>query len=198
MAKGVKTHKERSEQTIQSVLEIAEAQFASLGYNGVATESVVEAAGLTRGALYHHFGSKQGLFEAVVERVQTRLAGAVARESGQQEDPWQAFVAGCFTWLEHVTKPEVQTILLIDAPAVLGWERWQAIDSEHGSRLLKEAISELVGTGEIAPPAEEALFHLLNGAMNQAALWVAQSPQPEEALEEAKQTLRVLLGGLRQ
>lgn len=98
--------------------------------------------------------------------------------------------------LEYATKPEIQQILLIDAPAVLGWERWQELDDEAGSSLLKEGIRELKQTGIIRVASVDALLHLLNGAMNEAALWVAQSTKPKQSLKEAKATLKMLLSGL--
>ena len=194
MSKSSKSQEERSQETIAAVLDVAEKHFAELGYGGVSTETMVEEAGLTRGALYHHFGNKQGLFEAVVRRIQMGLAEAITA-SQNQVDPWQAFLEGCFVWLELATQPQTQRILLIDAPAVLGWERWQELDGDYGSRLLREGIHDLIASGIVKVKSEDALFHLMNGAMNQAALWIAQSPKPERALQEAKATLKALLEG---
>lgn len=192
-----RTQKERSEHTTSSVLEIAQKHFADLGYSGVSTETMLGEAGLTRGALYHHFGNKQGLFEAVVKHIQTELVEAVLVNSRKEADPWKSFIAGCNAWLEQATKPETQKILLIDAPSVLGWERWQKLDGEAGARLLREGIQSLKKAGLIKMTSEDALLHLLNGAMNEAALWVAQSSKPKQALKEAKVTLAALLEGIR-
>ena len=192
-----RTQKERSEKTTEKVLATAEKHFAELGYAGVSTDALVQEVELTRGALYHHFGSKQGLFEAVAERVQRRVAAAIERETAATDDPWQGFLAGCFAWLDAVTERAPQRILLIDAPAVLGWERWLALDARHGSKLLREGIEELVAANLIEVESKDALLHLLNGAMNQAALWVAQSAQPERTLEEVRGTLGRVLEGLK-
>ena len=116
-----KTKKERSEQTINAVLEVAEKHFAEYGYAQVSTDALVQEIGLTRGALYHHFGSKQGLFEAVVERIHQKAASAISQTA---TDDWEGFVNGCLAWLEVATDPTTQRILLLDAPAVIGWERW--------------------------------------------------------------------------
>ena len=99
--------------------------------------------------------------------------------------------------MDAVTDPATQRVLLVDAPAVLGWTRWLELDAQHGSRLLEEGTEELFFAEVVAVSSREALLHLLNGAMNQAALWVAQSPQPERALEEAKEVLREILEGLK-
>ena len=187
----------RSKKTVQKVLDVAEKQFSSLGYTSVGTDALLQDVGLTRGALYYHFGSKQGLFEAVVNRVQETIAAEVRRETDLVTDPWQRFVVGCFTWLDSITNVARQQILLIDAPAVLGWERWLEFDAKHGSQTLAEGLTELVEAGIVEISSTEAMLHLLNGAMNQAALWVAQSPQPEQALVEAKKALERLLSSLK-
>ena len=192
-----RTQQERSGKTTKKVLEVAEKHFAELGYAAVSTDALVYEVGLTRGALYHHFGNKQGLFEAVVERLQKRVGEAVEHETAAVDDAWQRFLAGCFAWLDAVTDRAALQILLIDAPAVLGWERWLEFDARHGSRLLREGIEELMTEGVLEISFEDALLHLLNGAMNQGALWVAQSPRPEQTLGEVKEVLRSVLEGLR-
>ena len=192
-----RTQQERSEETVVKVLEVAERHFAELGYAAVSTDALVQEVGLTRGALYHHFGNKQGLFGAVVERLQKRVAEAIERETAAVDDGWQRFLAGCSAWLDAVTDRAALQILLVDAPAVLGWERWLAFDARHGSRLLREGIEELAADGVLEVSSKDALLHLLNGAMNQGALWVAQSPQPERTLEEVKEVLERVLEGLK-
>lgn len=192
-----RTQGERSAKTVQHVLEVAEQHFAATGYEATSTEALVREAGLTRGALYHHFGSKQGLFGAVVQNVQRRLAGAVAAASGDDRDLWAAFVGGCHAWLEAATEPSVRRILLLDAPAVLGWRRWLELDMAGGGRLLREGLAELAADGTLGDVQPEALTQLLNGALNQAALWVAHSDDREGSLWAAKTTLDQLLEGLR-
>ena len=196
MSKRV-TNEVRSKRTIERVLTVAEKQFSDLGYASVATDALIREVGLTRGALYYHFGSKQGLFEAVVDRVHEAVAAEIRRETAGIDDPWTRFVAGCFTWLDRMTDAARQRILLIDAPAVLGWQRWLEFDAKHGSQTLAEGLTELVAAGVVEVSSEEALLHLLSGAMNQAALWVAQSPQPDEALKEVKNALERLLNSLK-
>lgn len=197
MARQGKAQDQRSAATISHVLGVAEKHFAKFGYEATSTEALVQEAGLTRGALYHHFGSKKGLFEAVVRVVQGRLAHAVATASTEAQEPWAAFVGGCRAWLKASTEPTTRQILLLDAPAVLGWERWLALDTEGAAQLLREGITDLADGDLIDATDQEALVQLLNGAMNQAALWVAYAPERDTALVVATITLERLLAGLR-
>lgn len=197
MTQSGRTQSARSAATINHVLSVAERHFTASGYEATSTEALVKEAGLTRGALYHHFGSKRGLFEAVVKIVQGRLARAVAEASSNEKDPWVAFSNGCQAWLDVATEPSIRRILLLDAPVVLGWEHWLVLDMEGGGRLLHDGIAELLAHGLIDAPSREALTQLLNGAMNQAALWVAGAADREAALAAAKATLERLLLGLR-
>ena len=193
MSQRRKTQDERSAETTTRVLEVAERHFATHGYEGTSTEALVAEAGLTRGALYHHFGSKQGLFEAVVRSLQERLARAVV-DKADVRDPWEALVAGSRAWLETATAPEVRRILLLDAPSVVGWERWLALDEGGGGRLLREGVATLVAEGRLEIADPEALVHLLNGALNQLALWVSAAEDRKAALKAADEALmRVLL-----
>ncbi len=189
-----KTKKERSEHTINAVLEIAEKHFAEYGYAQISTDALVQEIGLTRGALYHHFGSKQGLFEAVLERIHQRSANAIQETA---TDDWEGFVTGCLAWLEVATDPATQRILLLDAPAVIGWQRWLEIDAKYGSKLLLEGIEHLIKTKVIDFPSATALLHLINGAINQTALWVVQSKQPKQRKKEAREALVELLNRLK-
>ena len=190
-----KTHKERSEETTEKVLVAAQKHFAELGYAGVSTDALVQEVGLTRGALYHHFGSKQGLFEAVAERVHEEIAEKIERRSATTDDLWEQLTLGCFAWLDEITDETVQRILLLDAPAILGWDAWLELD-RHGLGELRKGVNALSEAQLLNVPCE-ALLHLLNGAMNQAALWVAQSPNPQQALADVKETLSAILEGLR-
>ena len=198
MVRQKKAQSVRSTATISHVLGVAEKHFARFGYEATSTEALVKDAGLTRGALYHHFGSKKGLFEAVVRVIQGRLVQAVAKASTEAQEPWTAFISGCRAWLEAATEPTTRQILLLDAPAVLGWERWLALDTEGAAQELREGLKGLAEGGLIdATTDQEALMQLLNGAMNQAALWVAYAPERGVALVAATATLERLLVGLR-
>jgi AcrR family transcriptional regulator len=181
------------EATTRRLLEIARVHFTKYGYAQTATEKIVEEAGVTRGALYHHFGSKEGLFKAVVEVVQQDVAAQIEKAVSKSKDPWEQLLVGCKTFLTASMDADIQQIMLLDAPAVLGFETWREIDSQNSMRLLQESIQELVKKKIIQTPSAEAFTHLLSGAMNEAALWVARSKNPKQTLVEATKTLEHLL-----
>jgi len=187
---------EEAEETSQRIIAIATRHFATHGYASTSLEAVVQEAGVTRGALYHHFDGKQGLFEAVIRKIQAAIAERTALGSQNAETLWAGFIAGCHAWLAAASDPAVQKILIVDAPAVLGWERWLAMDAEGGASLLRAGLEELRTEKVILDRSTDALFHLLNGAMNQAVLWIARSAEPQRALAEAQTTLEQLLHGL--
>jgi AcrR family transcriptional regulator len=201
MARPVRLPKAvQADQTTRKLLAIARARFAEHGYAGTGTEDLVQAAGLTRGALYHHFGSKEGLFRAVVDDVQRavgeRVEAAAARAAGERAGLWDQFVAGCRAFLAASLDPQVQRIMLVDAPAVLGWDVWREMDSQYSLRSLKDVLAALSEEGVIASRSTDAVAHLLSGAMNEAALWIARAPSPKRALAEATAALELLLGAL--
>ncbi|HMQ56861.1 MAG TPA: TetR/AcrR family transcriptional regulator, partial [Anaerolineae bacterium] len=105
---------------------------------------------------------------------------------------------GCQGFLAACMDPQLQQIVIIDAPAVLGWEMWRQIDSKHGLNDLKQALRDLSEAGLIKPLPLEALAHLLSGAMNEAVLWIAQAERPDQALGEATEALNTLLAALRE
>lgn len=184
------------EATMQKLIDFAREFFTRYGYAQTATEDLVREAGVTRGALYHHFGSKEGLFKAVLEDVQREIAERIDAASAS-DDLWEQLRVGCRVFLEASLDPHVQRILLIDAPAVLGWEVWRAMDADNSMRLLHTLLSELVATQQITPLPVDALTHLLSGAMNEAALWIARASNQHAALDAAVLTLERLLDGLR-
>lgn len=189
---------EQSEATIARFIEVATAQFSQHGYSHASTEEIVRLVGVTRGALYHHFGSKEGLFHVVVDAVQQDIAGRVLQAAtAAAPDPWRQLTEGCKAYLTTCLDPQIQRIILIDAPAVLGWETWREIDSLYATQMLKESLLILNRRGRIKPAPVEALTHLLAGAMTEAALWIAQSENAEEALDQAVAGLESLLSGLK-
>lgn len=187
----------QTEATTARLIEVATAAFARDGYAHAATEAIVAQANVTRGALYHHFGSKQGLFKAVLEHVQREVGMRVEESVAGVDDPWEALITGSRAFLKASLDPQVQRIMLTDAPAVLGWSVWRALDAEHSMRSLGEALEALASAGSLPTLPLQALTHLLSGAMNEAALWITQSPDPERALADASTALDALLAGLR-
>jgi AcrR family transcriptional regulator len=193
-----KTQAERSETTREALIAAARRLFAERGYAAVGTEEIVRAAGVTRGALYHHFDDKRGLFEAVYERVEEELSRRIAEGAlaGGAEDPLRAMRAGARQFLKTATEPEAQRIVLLDGPSVLGWDRWREIAAEHGLGLIEASVAAAIEAGAIERRPVRPLSHMLMGALDEAAMLVARSDQPERALAEVSETLDGLLTGL--
>lgn len=184
------------EATAEAFVTEARTLFAAHGYAAVTPAQIVAAVGKTKGALYHHFGSKAGLFRAVVEQVQRDVARRVESAANRHDDPWDQLVAGCEAFLATASDPEVQRILLIDAPAALGWHEWRAIDEASSGLLLTDVLTILVDRGVIPPQPVEPLARLLSGAMNEAAVWLAGTGRPSD-LADTIAALGRLLSGLR-
>lgn len=193
-----RTQAERSEATRAALIDAARPLFAERGYAGVGAEEIVRAAGLTRGALYHHFGGKRDLFEAVYERLEAELAQRIAEGAlgGGATDPLAAMRAGAEMFLRACTEPDVQRIVLLDGPSVLGWDRWREIAAEHGLGLIEATLRAAVEAGAIAEQPVAPLAHVLMGALDEAAMLVARAEDPELMRAEVGRTLDSLLAGL--
>ena len=189
--------REDSEATARLILAQARALFAQRGYAGVSLEEVALASAVTRGAVYHHFASKKGLFEAVATLAQQRVAAAVVVAAESTKDPWEGLSKGCQAFLSASLSDESRQILLIDAPSVLGWNSWRRQDAEASGAHLSETIEELAEAGAISIRSVASATALLSGAMNEAALCIAQSPKPTEAMDDVLGDLFSLMDGLR-
>lgn len=188
---------ERSEATQRSLVEAARDLFASEGYSDTQLDDVVRAAGVTKGALYHHFEGKAALFRAVFEHEQGRLAKMVSEAYHRQRDPWKGFAAGCRALLEAQLDPRVQRITLLDAPAVLGWEQKREIESRYCLRLVKQGLQEAMAAGEIAPRPIEPIAHLVVGAVCEGSMMVARADDQRAAAKRLLTELRLLLDAFR-
>lgn len=150
--------------------------FAARGFAETGTEAVVRAAGVTRGALYHQFADKTALFAAAFEVVAAEVRARIEREAEASAGSVGALVAGSIAFLDAATDPAIRRIYLVDGPAVLGWAAWREIDARHGMASLSEGVAAALA----GPPARagdaEALTHLLSGALDALALWVADDP----------------------
>ena len=189
---------ERSEATRAALIEAARPLFAERGYAAVGTEEIVRAAGVTRGALYHHFDGKRELFEAVYVQIEVELAERIASgalRSGAAA-PLEAMRAGAEMFLEACTVPEVQQVVLLDGPSVLGWDRWREIGAEHGLGLIEATLQAGVDAGAIAEQPVRPLAHVLMGALDEAAMLVARAEDPEAARAEVGRTIDTLLAAL--
>src|SRR5215203_679349 len=163
------TQAQRTEATTGALIDAARELFAQDGFAATSLDAVVARAGVTKGALYHHFDSKRALFRAVYEREQSEQARVVAQAYARKRDPWEAFEAGSRAFLDHTLDPGVQRIVLIDAPGALGWEGMRA--GEHESlRMMEEGLRRAISAGRIASRPVEPLAVLLFGALCEAAM----------------------------
>lgn len=194
MAKGARAR--QREETKQALLRESRRLFARRGYGAVGLPEIVRAAGVTKGALYHHFDSKSDLFRAVLEQVQQEVAERVVATAEMHDDLWQQLIAGCEAFLSASTGPEIQRIMLVDGPAVLGWNEWRALDEAASARHLSEALAALIEDGTIASQPVAPLAHLLSGAMNEAAMWLAAAGSQQD-LADVKTALSQMLAALR-
>ncbi|MFD7453059.1 TetR/AcrR family transcriptional regulator [Kitasatospora sp. NPDC059827] len=190
MAQGVRAR--QREQTRQSLLRESRRLFSTEGYGAVGLAEIVAAAGVTKGALYHHFDSKAALFRTVLEQVQQEVAERIAVTADAREEPWEQLVAGCEAFLSTSTDPSVQRILLVDGPAVLGWSEWRAMNEATSGRHLADVLAVLIAEGTIPAQPAAPLTHLLSGAMNEAALWLAASGGPDDLADTVRALTRLL------
>lgn len=172
--------------------------FSERNYAAAPLEELVARLGVTRGALYHHFGSKRGYFEAVVERILEQLGDRIVRQAKRTGEGWVGLQAGCDTFLQAATDAPFRQIVLTDAPAVLGWQAWKQLDDRTTSRTLREGLEELRRTGQLKCDDTEALAVALSGAMNELALWVAAQAKPRQALPRARAAIASMLEVWRQ
>ena len=193
---------EQSEATRTALLQAARELFTEHGYADTATEDIAQRARVTRGALYYHFRDKAGLFCAVFEDLNLHIAQKVvsAIQSSREErrDLWDQIVrTGTETYLEACLDPAVQRITSIEAPAVLGWEKYRELDEKYGIGLIRGALQELMDVGLIAPQPAEPLAHLVLSAVVEAAMYIARADDIPAARKEMAASLERLLNGLR-
>ena len=186
----------RSRTTINRLLTEAQHLFAELGFAEVSAEQIVTAAGVTRGALYHHFEGKKGLFRAVLELVQAEVEQRVKEAVERVQGPMDMLIAGNDEFLAACLDPGLQRILLIDGPAVLGWEEWRAVDEDHVQGKYRDFLAQLMKDGVLKPFPVDALAHIISGAANEAAFWAARANDPQVALIEAQTTMAEMIRSL--
>ena len=193
-----RTKAAQREATTAALIASARELFAAHGYAAVGTEQIVQHAGVTRGALYHHFREgKEELFRAVLVQIAAEAVKRVAAAAASTADPWEALERGCEAFLDACATPEVQRIVLTDGPAVLGWDVWRAIDTDYGLGVIELALERTSNAGELLPAPANAVAQVLAGALDEAAMVVAGAEDPAAAREEMGRTVRRLLQGLR-
>lgn len=186
---------ETMEENRGKLIAAARKAFAENGYSAASMDELTASAGLTRGALYHNFGDKRGLLAAVVDQIDTEMASRAKEIGAQAGDGWLGMLAEGVAYIEMALDPEVQRIVLLDGPAVLG-------DPSHWPsqgrclQVTKQAVERLIEQGVMKPLDAEAAARILSGAALNAALWIAASHNPQETLPKATEAFLALASGL--
>jgi len=191
-----RTQAERLTETRVALLRAARTLFAQRGYGETATEDIVAAAGVTRGALYHHFKDKADLFAALVEQCFAEVLTEIDAAAARAPDAMSALRAGCRGFLAAALKKDRRRILLIDAPAIIGWARWRALDARYGMGALREGLAAAARERNVKLADLDAATHLLSGALNEAALLLASRAAHKPEARRIQRAFDAMLDGL--
>ena len=192
---AAKRRVETMEKNRAKLIAAARKAFAEKGYAAASMDELTADAGLTRGALYHNFGDKRGLLAAVVHQIDAEMASRAQAIGARAGDDWKGLLAEGAAYIEMALDPEVQRIVLLDGPAVLGDpSQWPSQNS--CLQATKATVERLIAQGVLKSVDVEAAARLLNGAALNAALWVAASENPKDVLPKAVEAFRHLAAGL--
>jgi AcrR family transcriptional regulator len=186
----------QGEVTRRALLDAARVTFGSQGYAATSLDEIVAAAGVTKGALYHHFADKESLFRAVFEQVEREVSDQAVVEF-LQPDPWQALIVGCRLWVEAHLAPDVRQIVVNDARSVLGWEVARTIETRLSTVAVRGALRKAMSAGVLTRQPLRPLASMLTGALSEGCLYVAESDDPATALEEVSGLIATMLSGMR-
>jgi AcrR family transcriptional regulator len=182
--------------TREALVDAARTLFGERGYPGTSIDEVVARAGVTKGAMYHHFQGKEDLFAAVYEQIQHEVSDRVVAEF-LEPDPWEALVVGSNLWIDAHLDPAVRRIVLRDARAVLGWDAVREVEARFGAVPLRGVLRRAIRKGLVDPQPLRPLALMLMGALSESCLYVADSDDPEAARAEVGDLVLRLLVGLR-
>lgn len=187
---------EKGRETRERLIATGRGLFGERGYEGTSIEAILEGAGVARGALYHHFATKEALFDAVLDRVVAEIADTAADAARTATDPVESLRAGCSAWLRMALDPAVQRIALVDPPSVVGWTRWRELDERHTLGRLRANLQAIADTGRLPAEQVDMLAHMLLASVNEAALMIARADDPDAALAAGKAAVDILLDRL--
>src|SRR5215469_732204 len=187
---------ERGQATRAHIIDVAMGLFAARGYDGTSIEAVLAESGVSRGSLYHHFAGKDVLFLAVLEAVGVRLTEQTAVALQDARDPVDVLRIGGAQWLRQASDPVVRQIMLIDAPAVLGWQRWRELDEQSTLGLIRSAIAYAADAGAVDQRHVDVFAHIVLAAANEVAMMIALASDSAAAVAEAESALIAFLDRL--
>jgi AcrR family transcriptional regulator len=187
---------ERGQATRAHLMEVATRLFAARGYDGTSIEAVLAESGVSRGSLYHHFPGKDALFLAVLEDLGTRVALPVAAEMQAAANPLAALRIGCLAWIRQAADPVIRQVMLIDAPAVLGWQRWRELDEQGPLGVIRGLLAGAAEAGCIEARHVDVFAHVVLAALNEVALMIARADDRGEALATAESAVADFLDRL--
>jgi len=178
------------------LIEVATRLFAEHGYEGTSIEAVLSAAGVSRGALYHHFAGKEALFEAVVSAVSDQVTTELAEVIRDCADPVDAMRTAALAWISLAADPVIQRVVLVDAPSVLGWDRWRAMDDGRTLGALRALLQAVSDSGRLPAELVAPFSHMILAALDEIVLVVARSTDSTAAVAEGRMAVTALLDRL--
>lgn len=178
------------------LIEVATGLFAEHGYDGTSIEAVLAAAGVSRGALYHHFANKEALFKAVVTAISERATAQLVVAVGDRTDPVDVVRTAALAWIDLAGDPVIQRIVLVDAPSVLGWEQWRAMDEGRTVGIVAQMLQAVSDTGRLPAEFVQPFAHMILAALDEAAMVVARAPDTRAAVAESRRAVEELLNRL--
>jgi AcrR family transcriptional regulator len=187
---------EKGRATRDRLIEAGRAQFGEHGYDATSIDAILGTAGVKRGALYHHFETKQALFDAVLDRVVAEIAQTAAAAARDAENPVASLRAGCAAWLRMAIDPAVQRIALIDPPSIVGWTRWRELDEKYTLGGVRRNLQLIAEAGRLPSADVDVLAHMVLASVNEAALFIARAEDPEAALATGQEAVDTLLDRL--
>jgi AcrR family transcriptional regulator len=190
---GVGKRAAQGRATREQLIEVATRLFAERGYEDTSIEAVLAAAGVSRGALYHHFAGKDDLFFAVVGSVGNRITAELTAAVRGTEDPFDTLQASALAWIDLAGDPVIQRIILTDGPSVLGWERWRAMDEQSSLGAVRVILARISSSGRLAPELVDSFAHMILAALDELAVVIARAEDPQAAMADGRVAVRELL-----
>jgi AcrR family transcriptional regulator len=182
--------------TRDQLIEVATRLFAEHGYEGTSIEAVLSAAGVSRGALYHHFAGKEALFEAVVSAVSEQVTVELTEAVRGCADPLDAMRTAAITWIDLAADPVIQRVVLVDAPSVLGWDRWRAMDDGRTLGAMRAMLQAISDSDRLPAELVGPFSHMILAALDEIVMVIARAPDSTAAVAEGRMAVKALLDRL--